>query len=226
MRFYPRSLREGNVRIGPHWRVIDVPIAHTPAVAVHWRRPTGVSRRSALSSPRGRRRTFEGARCLRSTQASFRGRADGSRRARRGGSPPRCRTAVGGASAGDGAVTDRPARRSVLLAARRWPHLVSAVFELLVEQRDRLMMQLVIAEQPRVEDRLLMLFWQRAPAGRDTRAAHAVRARRARAEAGPQLAREGASAGHRCDGRGPVRRHAAAAGGARAAQLAVVISSR
>jgi CRP/FNR family transcriptional regulator, cyclic AMP receptor protein len=49
-----------------------------------------------------------------------------------------------------------------LLAARRWPRLVSATFELLAEQRDRLMMQLVIAEQPRVEDRLLMLFWQLA----------------------------------------------------------------
>ena len=49
-----------------------------------------------------------------------------------------------------------------LLAARRWPRLVSALFELLGEQRDRLMMQLVIAEQPRVEDRLLMLFWQLA----------------------------------------------------------------
>lgn len=49
-----------------------------------------------------------------------------------------------------------------LLAARRWPRLVSAMFELLGEQRDRLMMQLVIAEQPRVEDRLLMLFWQLA----------------------------------------------------------------
>lgn len=57
-----------------------------------------------------------------------------------------------------------------LLAARRWPRLVSAMFELLVEQRDRLMMQLVIAEQPRVEDRLLMLFWQLADRfGRVTR---------------------------------------------------------
>ena len=44
------------------------------------------------------------------------------------------------------------------------------MFELLVEQRDRLMMQLVIAEQPRVEDRLLMLFWQLADRfGRVTR---------------------------------------------------------
>jgi hypothetical protein len=33
-----------------------------------------------------------------------------------------------------------------LLAARRWPRLVSAMFELLGEQRDRLMLQLVIAE--------------------------------------------------------------------------------
>jgi CRP-like cAMP-binding protein len=49
-----------------------------------------------------------------------------------------------------------------LLASRRWPRLVSALFGLLQEQRDRLMLQLVIAEQPRVEDRLLMLFWQLA----------------------------------------------------------------
>jgi CRP/FNR family transcriptional regulator, cyclic AMP receptor protein len=47
-----------------------------------------------------------------------------------------------------------------LVAARRWPRLVSALVGLLGEQRDRLMLQLVIAQQPRVEDRLLMLFWQ------------------------------------------------------------------
>jgi hypothetical protein len=49
-----------------------------------------------------------------------------------------------------------------LVAARRWPRLVSALFGLLGEQRDRLMLQLVIAEQPRVEDRLLLLFWHLA----------------------------------------------------------------
>ena len=142
-----------------------------------------------------------------------------------------------------------------LLAARRWPRLVSAMFELLGEQRDRLMMQLVIAEQPRVEDRLLMLFWQLADRfGRVTREGITIQlalthealgrligARRPTVtlalrmlgergaierQAGPQLAREGAPAGHRRDRRGPVRRHAAAAAGARAAQLAVVISSR
>ena len=47
-----------------------------------------------------------------------------------------------------------------LAAARRWPRLVSALFALMQEQYDRLMLQLVIAEQPRVEDRLLLLFWQ------------------------------------------------------------------
>jgi hypothetical protein len=49
-----------------------------------------------------------------------------------------------------------------LVAARRWPRLVSALFGLLGEQRDRLMLQLVIAEQPRVEDRRLLLFWHLA----------------------------------------------------------------
>ena len=68
---------------------------------------------------------------------------------------------------GDSWIATVPTRIAVLddrflLAARRWPRLVSALFELLAEQRDRLMMQLVIAEQPRVEDRLLMLFWQLA----------------------------------------------------------------
>jgi CRP-like cAMP-binding protein len=47
-----------------------------------------------------------------------------------------------------------------LVAARRWPRLVSALFTHMHEQHDRLMLQLVVAEQPRVEDRLLLLFWQ------------------------------------------------------------------
>jgi hypothetical protein len=50
----------------------------------------------------------------------------------------------------------------MLVAARRWPRLVSALFAQLQEQYDRLLLQLVIAEQPRVEDRLLLLFWQLA----------------------------------------------------------------
>jgi hypothetical protein len=49
-----------------------------------------------------------------------------------------------------------------LVAARRWPRLVSGLFAQLQEQHDRLLLQLVIAEQPRVEDRLLLLFWQLA----------------------------------------------------------------
>jgi CRP-like cAMP-binding protein len=47
-----------------------------------------------------------------------------------------------------------------LVAARRWPRLVSALFAQLQEQHDRLLVQLVVAEQPRVEDRLMLLFWQ------------------------------------------------------------------
>jgi CRP-like cAMP-binding protein len=47
-----------------------------------------------------------------------------------------------------------------LLAARRWPRLVSGLFTQMQEQHDRLLLQLVVAEQPRVEDRLLLLFWQ------------------------------------------------------------------
>jgi CRP/FNR family transcriptional regulator, cyclic AMP receptor protein len=47
-----------------------------------------------------------------------------------------------------------------LLAARRWPRLVTGLFTQMQEQHDRLLLQLVVAEQPRVEDRLLLLFWQ------------------------------------------------------------------
>jgi CRP-like cAMP-binding protein len=46
-----------------------------------------------------------------------------------------------------------------LMAARRWPRLVSGLFHEVQEQRDRVLLQLVIAEQPRVEDRILTLFW-------------------------------------------------------------------
>lgn len=47
----------------------------------------------------------------------------------------------------------------VLAAARHWPRLVPAVVRRLCEQHDRLALQLVISHQPRVEDRLLNLFW-------------------------------------------------------------------
>ena len=46
-----------------------------------------------------------------------------------------------------------------LHAVRRWPRLVTGLFDQMQQQRDRLGLQLVIAEQPRVEDRLLALFW-------------------------------------------------------------------
>jgi CRP/FNR family cyclic AMP-dependent transcriptional regulator len=46
-----------------------------------------------------------------------------------------------------------------LHAVRRWPRLVTGLFDQMQQQRDRLALQLVIAEQPRVEDRLLALFW-------------------------------------------------------------------
>jgi CRP-like cAMP-binding protein len=46
-----------------------------------------------------------------------------------------------------------------LVAARRWPRLVSGLLEKAQDQHDRLLVQLVVAEQPRVEDRLLLLFW-------------------------------------------------------------------
>jgi CRP-like cAMP-binding protein len=46
-----------------------------------------------------------------------------------------------------------------LLAARRWPRLISGLMRLIQEQHDRLMLHLVIAQQPRVEARVLALFW-------------------------------------------------------------------
>jgi CRP/FNR family cyclic AMP-dependent transcriptional regulator len=57
-----------------------------------------------------------------------------------------------------------PARIAILddeflHATRRWPRLVTGLFDQMQQQRDRLALQLVIAEQPRVEDRLLALFW-------------------------------------------------------------------
>lgn len=69
--------------------------------------------------------------------------------------------------AGDAWAATVPTRVGILddrflVAARRWPRLVTGLFEQLQEQRDRLLLQLVIAEQPRVEDRVLALFWHLA----------------------------------------------------------------
>jgi CRP-like cAMP-binding protein len=44
-----------------------------------------------------------------------------------------------------------------LLGARRWPRLVSAILVKAQAQHDRLLVQLVAGQQPRVEDRLLLL---------------------------------------------------------------------
>ena len=44
-----------------------------------------------------------------------------------------------------------------LLGARRWPRLVSALLVKAQAQHDRLLVQLVAGQQPRVEDRLLLL---------------------------------------------------------------------
>jgi CRP/FNR family cyclic AMP-dependent transcriptional regulator len=49
-----------------------------------------------------------------------------------------------------------------LIAARRWPRLIPGLFRLAQDQSDRLLLQLVIAEQPKVEQRLLALFWHLA----------------------------------------------------------------
>jgi CRP/FNR family cyclic AMP-dependent transcriptional regulator len=46
-----------------------------------------------------------------------------------------------------------------LAAVRRWPRLLTGLFQRTREQHDRLALQLVIAEQPRVDQRLLSLFW-------------------------------------------------------------------
>jgi CRP/FNR family cyclic AMP-dependent transcriptional regulator len=66
--------------------------------------------------------------------------------------------------AGESWVATVPARVAVLddeflVASRRWPRLLTGVVEQMQHQRDRLVLQLVIAEQPRVEDRLVALFW-------------------------------------------------------------------
>jgi len=66
--------------------------------------------------------------------------------------------------AGESWTVTTPSRIAVLddeflVATRRWPRLVTGVCDQMQRQRDRLVLQLVIAEQPRVEDRLLALFW-------------------------------------------------------------------
>ena len=47
----------------------------------------------------------------------------------------------------------------LLAGARHWPRLVPGLVQRLCEQRDRLAVQLAISHQPRVEDRLVNLFW-------------------------------------------------------------------
>src|SRR4051794_8162288 len=49
-----------------------------------------------------------------------------------------------------------------LVAARRWPRLITGLFRQTQDQSDRLLLQLAIAEQPKVEQRLLTLFWHLA----------------------------------------------------------------
>lgn len=46
-----------------------------------------------------------------------------------------------------------------LLAVRRWPEIVAALFERLATQSARVATHLAISQLPRVEDRLQMLFW-------------------------------------------------------------------
>lgn len=50
----------------------------------------------------------------------------------------------------------------VLAAVRHWPRLLPALVQRVCEQRDRLAVQLAISHQPRVEDRLMNLFWHLA----------------------------------------------------------------
>lgn len=45
-----------------------------------------------------------------------------------------------------------------LHAVRRWPRLVTGLSDMLLQQHDRLALHMVIAAQPRVEDRLIALF--------------------------------------------------------------------
>lgn len=66
--------------------------------------------------------------------------------------------------AGDAWSATAPSKLAILddrflVAARRWPRLVTSLFRQTQDQHDRLLLQLVIAEQPRVEEKLLLLFW-------------------------------------------------------------------
>lgn len=66
--------------------------------------------------------------------------------------------------AGDSWAVTVPSRIAVLddeflVGVRRWPRIVTGLVDQMQRQRDRLALQLVVAEQPRVEDRLLALFW-------------------------------------------------------------------
>jgi CRP/FNR family cyclic AMP-dependent transcriptional regulator len=47
----------------------------------------------------------------------------------------------------------------ILAAVRHWPRLLPGLMQRVCEQRDRLALQLAISHQPRVEDRLMNLFW-------------------------------------------------------------------
>lgn len=49
--------------------------------------------------------------------------------------------------------------REVLLAARRWPELIPAVYGRLADQMERMAAQLVICQLPRVTDRILGIMW-------------------------------------------------------------------
>jgi CRP/FNR family cyclic AMP-dependent transcriptional regulator len=49
--------------------------------------------------------------------------------------------------------------REVLIAAHRWPRLVAGLHARAGEQAERMLMQLMICQLPRVDDRLLSLMW-------------------------------------------------------------------
>jgi CRP/FNR family cyclic AMP-dependent transcriptional regulator len=49
-----------------------------------------------------------------------------------------------------------------LVSARRWPELIAVIYERLAEQLDATMVRAAIVALPRVEERVLALFWQLA----------------------------------------------------------------
>lgn len=49
--------------------------------------------------------------------------------------------------------------RALLLASRRWPLIVAGLHSRAGEQSDRIVTQLMICQLPRVDDRLLAMFW-------------------------------------------------------------------